>query len=69
MSESFKTRKQQRTEHYKKYVHGWKLRPCLACNGSGYYDNDGSPECSSCDGTGMERYKPESETINAARVK
>ena len=25
---------------------------CIACNGSGYYDHNGSPKCSSCNGTG-----------------
>ena len=27
---------------------------CIACNGSGYYDTNGSPKCSSCKGTGKE---------------
>jgi DnaJ-class molecular chaperone len=26
---------------------------CVACNGSGRYDNTGSPKCSSCNGTGF----------------
>lgn len=55
---TFKERKQQRTEHYEKYVKGWKTRSCSACSGSGYYDNDGSPACGGCDGTGLELYKP-----------
>lgn len=25
---------------------------CLACNGTGYYDHNGSPKCSACNGTG-----------------
>jgi RecJ-like exonuclease len=25
---------------------------CIACNGSGYYDNTGNPKCGSCNGTG-----------------
>ncbi|AZO96180.1 hypothetical protein D7D81_17150 [Halocella sp. SP3-1] len=33
---------------------GSKFRVCSACNGSGHYDNDGSPECAGCDGTGLE---------------
>ena len=37
----FKERKQKRIEHFEKYVKGWKQRPCTACNGSGYYDNNG----------------------------
>lgn len=28
---------------------------CYACNGSGYYDNTGSPKCSSCGGTGKRK--------------
>lgn len=27
---------------------------CIACNGTGYYDNTGSPQCSACGGTGKE---------------
>jgi len=57
----FIERKQARKEWYEKYVKGWKLRPCTACNGSGYYDHSfhgRTPKCSSCEGTGKERYKP-----------
>lgn len=54
----FQERKQERKEHYMKYVYGWKLRTCSACNGSGYYDVFGSPPCAGCNGTGKERYKP-----------
>lgn len=32
--------------------------PCTACNGSGHYDHDGSPTCTSCAGTGKQRAKP-----------
>ena len=55
---SFQERKEHRTEYYFKYVFGWKQRPCIACNGSGIYDNTGSPPCGACEGTGKERYKP-----------
>lgn len=55
---NFHERKVRRTEYYQRFVFGWKLRPCTACNGSGYYDHNGSPKCSSCNGTGKERYKP-----------
>lgn len=27
---------------------------CIACNGSGHYDHNGSPACDSCNGTGKE---------------
>lgn len=55
---NFLERKLERTKHYKKYVEGWKDRPCTACNGSGYYDHNGSPKCGCCGGTGKEKYKP-----------
>lgn len=55
---TFHERKAERTDYYKRFVHGWKQRPCTACAGSGYYDNDGSPSCGACDGTGKETYKP-----------
>jgi DnaJ-class molecular chaperone len=54
----FHERKQARKNYYEKYVKGWKQRPCIACNGSGYYDHNGSPKCSACEGTGKETYKP-----------
>jgi DnaJ-class molecular chaperone len=53
----YHTKKQERTEYYKKYVYGWKQRPCVACNGSGIYDHNGSPKCGACNGTGKVRYK------------
>ncbi|ECF2424352.1 hypothetical protein E1576_09535 [Salmonella enterica subsp. enterica serovar Braenderup] len=40
-------------------VHDHVCRECVGRdNGSGYYDHNGSPKCSSCNGTGKERYKP-----------
>ena len=56
---NFRERKEQRTQEYFKWIYKWKERPCTACNGSGYYDNDGSPPCGACDGTGKETYKSE----------
>ena len=50
-------RKKLRKEYYEKYIHGNKLKPCGACNGSGYYDHNGSPKCGSCNGTGKEPLK------------
>lgn len=55
---SFHERKEYRRQYYMKYVYGWKTRKCIACNGSGYYDHNGSPPCGSCNGTGKEKYKP-----------
>ena len=54
----FYERKQERKEYFEKYVKGWKLVKCLACNGSGHYDSNGSPKCSNCNGTGKERVSP-----------
>lgn len=56
---TFAERKADRADYYQRFVHGWKQRPCIACNGSGRYDNDGSPKCGACNGTGKETYKPE----------
>lgn len=61
---NFQERKKERTENYEKNIKGWKLKPCTACNGSGYYDNyvNGRiPKCGCCDGTGKETYKPETK--------
>lgn len=54
---NFHQRKAERTEYYLAFVYGWKLIPCLSCNGSGKYDNDGSPDCGACDGSGKERVR------------
>lgn len=58
---TFAERKAARADYYRRFVHGWKLRTCTACAGSGYYDLHGSPRCGACDGTGKERYKPEEQ--------
>lgn len=57
-SEDYWSRKAARREYYERYVRGWKLRPCVACAGSGRYDDLGSPPCAACGGTGQERYPP-----------
>lgn len=54
---TFHQRKAHRTQWYFKFVYGWKQRKCSACNGSGYYDHNGSPECGACDGTGKEVWR------------
>lgn len=56
---TFQERKAERKARNERFVYGWKLRKCTACNGSGYYDSCGSPPCSGCDGTGKESYKPD----------
>jgi len=61
---TYRERKLARTEHFNRYIVGWKLRKCTACSGSGYYDSNGSPSCGSCNGSGKERYKPEQLSIN-----
>jgi len=37
----------------KKLEEDSKEEICIACNGTGYYDDDGSPPCGSCNGTGF----------------
>jgi DnaJ-class molecular chaperone len=52
---NFKERKLIRIENYLKYDYKKKLKTCISCNGSGYYDNfinGHTPKCSSCNGTG-----------------
>lgn len=56
---SFYDSKARRTEWYFRFEYGHKLRKCGACNGSGYYDHNGSPDCGSCNGTGKESYRAE----------
>jgi len=58
MNKTFQERKKLRKEYFEKHIKGWKERPCTACNGSGYYDNDGAPKCGACHGTGKEKYNP-----------
>jgi len=56
---TFHKRKQERTRYFETYVKGWKLETCVACNGSGYYDNGNpNPPCGACEGTGKYRVKP-----------
>lgn len=57
----FRQRKANRTEHYFKYQYKWKIEKCVACNGSGRYDNTNAPKCSSCDGTGKTRIPPKDQ--------
>jgi len=62
-ADDFKSRKVARTAYYEKFVKGWKLITCGACNGSGWYDNTDrhgrQPKCGNCEGTGKERVSPE----------
>jgi DnaJ-class molecular chaperone len=50
---NFHERKKLRTEHYHRFVKGWKKSKCVACNGSGRYDSFNSPRCGCCGGTGF----------------
>lgn len=61
MMPNFHSRKKKRTEHFLKYIYKWKMKPCSACSGSGYYDHDGSPKCGACDGTGSVKEDPKGE--------
>lgn len=56
---NFHERKEHRKKYYFRWVYGWKERECIGCMGSGYYDHNGSPPCSGCDGTGKEKYQSE----------
>ena len=53
--DDYRARKAERKAYYEKHTYKKKLQKCTACNGSGYYDHNGSPKCGSCDGTGKER--------------
>ena len=53
---TYKERKAERKKWYEKHKFGWRLRKCGACNGSGYYDHNGSPPCGACEGSGKEEY-------------
>ena len=55
---TFAERKAERTKYFDKYAKGWAKVKCVACNGSGRYDHDGSPKCSGCDGTGKVSVSP-----------
>lgn len=57
-----------RATYYFKYIYGWKQRPCSACGGSGRYDDNGSPKCDVCNGTGKETY-PGPKAIDNAIVR
>ena len=54
---SFYDRKAWRTVYNLRFRFGHKQTKCGACNGSGYYDNNGSPRCGACNGTLTETYK------------
>lgn len=55
--DTFRSRKAARSDYFWRFIYGWKLRPCSACNGSGYYDHNGHPQCGACEGTAHERYR------------
>ena len=66
MLDDYQQRKAQRKQlndaHMARIAGTVKIRmKCIACNGSGRYDNNGSPRCASCNGSGTEtrRVKPE----------
>lgn len=49
--ETWCARKRQRSiDYWRRY--GIRMNTCTACRGSGRYDNDGSPVCGGCNGTG-----------------
>jgi DnaJ-class molecular chaperone len=52
-------RKEHRRQHFIRFIKGWRLVRCDACNGSGRFDNTGSPACGSCEGAGKVRVSPQ----------
>lgn len=60
---TFQERKKERTEYFFRFIYGMKLRTCSACNGTGRYDNTGSPRCGACGGSGRETYEGEKREI------
>lgn len=55
--DTFKQRKQQRTDYFEQFIKGWRQSNCTACDGSGFYDHDGNPDCDACSGEGKESYQ------------
>ena len=55
---NFHERKRERTHEYFTFQFRWNETYCSACSGSGYYDDNGSPPCGACDGTGREKQRP-----------
>lgn len=51
---AYQLRKLERIAAFNK-TKGKKLVTCIACNGSGRYDSNGTHRCASCGGTGKER--------------
>lgn len=45
----------QAIQQGKQHQQATKPKPCLACNGSGRYDHNGSPKCGACNGTGKDK--------------
>jgi len=64
---TYKERKDRRTKEYNAR-HGVKMVPCIACNGSGVYDNTGSPPCWSCDGKGKVLDEPVPESTPEQKI-
>lgn len=61
---TWQEQKRQARRAFLLHRYGIKQRACCACNGSGIYDNHGSPACGGCDGTGKEPYRgPKSNAV------
>ena len=58
---NYQQRKAERTKQYLKNQLTMQTY-CVACDGSGRYDHNGSPKCGACEGTGQETI-----TIESAR--
>lgn len=51
----FLVKKAERSVYFLRFEFGQVKVKCVACNGSGRYDHNGSPACGACDGSGKER--------------
>lgn len=51
----FLVKKAERSVYYLCHEFGMVRVKCIACNGSGRYDHNGSPACGACGGSGKER--------------
>lgn len=51
---SWLERKEERRQKFQRNF-GVKMVTCTACSGSGRYDNNGSPACGCCGGSGKVR--------------
>lgn len=62
-------RKQENDAYMARIAGTVKIRiKCIACNGSGRYDHNGSPRCGACNGTGHETRRVKPEEVESYRA-